>query len=406
MEKLSKYFEGVAWKYLTAVDADPKSSNQHEFGGLVKAGFKQYLGDPGAETARFPGRFIYLSESQEKSAAVTAQVSWYDARRGNPNRAAELRLYYESNEVVDRISAGMFFLVAKAVTGEVLLIFCDQGSSEELQLRWLFGVQEAHDAFSGKAIDENASKASWSTRWIFDEIGIELFEDGKNYLELMLSRFAGGFPKTRDFSALALELSKEIDPVSDPDASIIALMDMEELLFRQLERYFVEKQLEQGFTDVDQFISYSLSIQNRRKSRVGYALENHLEFVFLENGLKFVRGATTENKAKPDFLFPGAEQYVNASFPEKGLTLLGSKSTCKDRWRQVLSEGKRVERKHLVTLEPGISSMQLEEMEANNLQLVVPASLHETYKQESRDWLWGLSDFLGYVKEKQVKYLT
>ena len=406
MEKLSKYFEGVAWKNLTAVDADPKKSNQHEFGGLVKAGFKKYLGDPGIETVRLPGRFIYLSDSEEKSASVSAQVSWYDARRDNPHRAPELRLYYEGNEVTDRISAGMFFLVAKTVSGEVLLVFCDAGSNEELQLRWLFGLDETGDAFSGKAIEKGLQKSSWSTRWILDELGIELFESGPDYLDLMLSRFAGGFPKTREFSALALELSKEIDPFSDPDDAIIALMDMEEMLFRQLERHFVEIQLKNGFSDVDQFISYSLSIQNRRKSRVGYALENHLEYVFKENGLAFVRGAMTEHKAKPDFLFPGVEQYANQAFPEKGLTLLGSKSTCKDRWRQVLSEGKRISRKHLVTLEPGISSMQLEEMEANNLQLVVPSSLHETYKEESRGWLWRLSDFVAHVKDQQAHYLS
>jgi len=71
----------------------------------------------------------------------------------------------------------------------------------------------------------------------------------------------------------------------------------------------------------------------------------------------------------------------------------------------VLSEAGRIKRKHLVTLEPGISGNQLEEMEANDLQLVVPASIHETYKSDNREWLWSLSDFIEHVRDKQATYL-
>jgi len=73
------------------------------------------------------------------------------------------------------------------------------------------------------------------------------------------------------------------------------------------------------------------------------------------------------------------------------------KSTCKDRWRQVLSEGKRVKTKHLLTLEPGISENQTNEMQANSLQLVLPESLHDSYSHEQREWLFSLREFIGYV---------
>ncbi len=43
--------------------------------------------------------------------------------------------------------------------------------------------------------------------------------------------------------------------------------------------------------DVDVFIQYSLSVHNRRKSRVGFAFENHLETVFMEHGLVFEKGS-------------------------------------------------------------------------------------------------------------------
>ena len=45
------------------------------------------------------------------------------------------------------------------------------------------------------------------------------------------------------------------------------------------------------------------------------------------------------------------------------------KSTCKDRWRQVLTEADRIEKKYLFTLEAAISNNQTDEMQAKNVQL-------------------------------------
>jgi len=160
--------------------------------------------------------------------------------------------------------------------------------------------------------------------------------------------------------------------------------------------------LDSGFEDVDEFISFSLSIQNRRKSRAGLALEHHLAEVFKTNSVNFTRGAVTENKSKPDFLFPSASAYHDPSFSSKDLFMLGSKSTCKDRWRQVLTEAKRINPKHLFTLEPGISLHQTNEMQDQKLQLVLPASLHETYVDSQQVWLMDLSAFITLVKSHQA----
>ncbi|GJQ62004.1 MAG: hypothetical protein SCALA702_10570 [Melioribacteraceae bacterium] len=81
--------------------------------------------------------------------------------------------------------------------------------------------------------------------------------------------------------------------------------------------------------------------------------------------------------------------------------MLGVKSTCKDRWRQDLSEAERIERKHLFTLEPAISVNQTNEMEANKLSLVLPESLHSTYKETQRENLLNLSSFIDIVKSRE-----
>ncbi|WP_419649887.1 type II restriction endonuclease [Thiolapillus sp.] len=135
---------------------------------------------------------------------------------------------------------------------------------------------------------------------------------------------------------------------------------------------FAKKLLKEGFgDDVDSFISFSLSVQNRRKSRAGHALENHLEEIFISRQICYQRGATTENRARPDFLFPSGGEYHDPFFDSNLLTMLGAKSTCKDRWRQVLSEAERIPDKHLLTLETAISTAQTDEMRGHRLQLVV-----------------------------------
>jgi hypothetical protein len=180
-------------------------------------------------------------------------------------------------------------------------------------------------------------------------------------------------------------------------------MEKEEILFRTLEKHIILERLNIGFhDDVDGFLSFSLSVQNRRKSRVGLALENHLENIFRICDIRYERSATTEGYARPDFLFPGQAQYRDPRFEALHLTMLGVKSTCKDRWRQVLAEAARIDRKHLFTLETSISANQTSEMEANNLQLVVPRGLHNTYGDAQRAWLLDLAGFIGTIRQKQT----
>lgn len=110
----------------------------------------------------------------------------------------------------------------------------------------------------------------------------------------------------------------------------------------------------------------------------------------------------TENRAKPDFVFPSITHYHDAGFPAIRLTMLGVKSTCKDRWRQVLAEAARIEKKHLFTLEPGISENQTNEMTQNKLTLVLPKTLHDSYKPTQKAALIQLSDFISLVNARQA----
>jgi hypothetical protein len=168
-----------------------------------------------------------------------------------------------------------------------------------------------------------------------------------------------------------------------------------------MERHLIGDRLQGGFAEVDDFLKFSLSVQNRRKSRAGSALENHLEHLFGLLGLRSDRTPVTEGKAKPDFLFPGTAAYQDTTFPTDLLTMLGVKSTCKDRWRQVLAEADRITDKHLLTLEPSISTNQTDEMQQRRLQLVLPRGLHETFTKTQQGWLMPVSDLVALVRDRQ-----
>lgn len=289
-----------------------------------------------------------------------------------------------------------------------MVIVAPGESTIESQLKWLFGLEEqAGLEFAARELTtETAAELDFAARYILDELGLELEEPEAARLDTLIERFGLKFPDTMTLSGLARSSLPEIDARDAPDTAIVAWMDREEQLFRRLERRIVDARLKTGFmtgedADVDGFLSFSLSVQNRRKSRAGLALENHLEALFKAHQLSFDRGKETENKNKPDFLFPGQVQYRDPSFPAARLTMLGAKSTLKDRWRQVLSEATRIETKHLLTLEPGVSTNQTDEMQAKRLQLVVPTGIQKTYANVQQSWLVNVAEFVQIVRERQ-----
>ena len=403
---LSEYFEGVAAKRLSAVEADETRSNQHEYNATKP--MLAFLGRP-EEKMRVPARFLYLDDEDPEPIVEDAFLTLGNRRQGKP-RAPEFRLYFPTTTVSLNASEGDLLVIAKKRDGGLLVIIAEDGSSIARQIEWLFGFADlAHPGFSVKSeLETEQDRIEFASRFILENIGIAVETSEDTYLDDMLSRFAGRFPTTREFSAYARSTLKGLTPQDQPDLVLMTSMEREEILFRTLERYLIADRLSQGFAgkassgvDVDGFLSFSLSVQNRRKSRVGLALENHLELLFAENGLRYKRTAVTENKAKPDFLFPGVTEYHTPAFDSLKLTMLGVKSTCKDRWRQVLAEADRINDKHLLTLETAISTHQTDEMAAKRLQLVLPRSLHQTYTPAQQAWLMDVASFTELVRARQ-----
>ena len=77
--------------------------------------------------------------------------------------------------------------------------------------------------------------------------------------------------------------------------------------------------------------------------------------------------------------------------------MLAAKTTCKDRWRQILNEADRVVVKHLLTMQEGVSENQFREMEDSGVVLVVPGKLHDKYPRNIRSRLLNVSQFISKV---------
>ena len=188
--------------------------------------------------------------------------------------------------------------------------------------------------------------------------------------------------------------------IKDPDTILLRWTDQEYTLFRAIEHARYGDIVARGFESVDDFVIMANQVLNRRKSRAGKSLEHHLSAIFDENQIRYTAQAITEGNKKPDFLFPSQEAYHNALFPIEKLCTLAAKTTCKDRWRQILNEANRLrdDYKYLCTMQQGISAAQMDEMQAEKVILVVPKAYHTAYPKEKRDRIWTLGRFVKYVK--------
>lgn len=397
---LSSYFSGIAVKRLSEVEVSPKKSNQHEFNG--SSALKRIFGE---NKRTFSTTYIFISDEDEKNLVATGVSTWYDSRVDHPTRS-EFRLYYSSNDVIKSAVAGDLMIVCKISLDTLAIVIAPQGSTSEKQLLWLFGIGDIASRFVFKDLTNDKDDIGFAGRYILSSLGIEIEETAPDYLEQLLTLFGKKFPTTKVFSDFSRSTLKDVSAIEEPDETLIAWIEREELLFKTLEKVIVAERLEKGFgddgKDVEEFINFSLSVQNRRKSRAGFALENNLALIFSINGMQYSHGAVTERNNKPDFLFPGAKQYHSPSFDVNLLTMLGVKTTAKDRWRQVLSEAIKIRHKHLITLEPSISKNQTDDMIANNLKLVIPSPLIKTYKEDQKKDIIDLKTFIKEVLSKQM----
>lgn len=229
-------------------------------------------------------------------------------------------------------------------------------------------------------------------------------EDEEECIERRFRRFSEAlwaFPTGEVFSAETRatleECIREFQRMSADDA-LIHCMDAEYRLFRMAERVISGPDIARLFRDVDDFLATASGIMNRRKARAGRSLENHVDWVLTRARIPHVMRPNVDGR--PDILIPSLEAYQDQNYPVDRLIAVGVKTTCKDRWRQVLNEAQRVPNKHILTIQQGISANQLAEMHRAHVTLVVPRDIQRQYPRGGEIEMRNIEQFIEDVRRR------
>lgn len=202
-----------------------------------------------------------------------------------------------------------------------------------------------------------------------------------------------------------VEKSVELVPKNslDADERLGRRRECEWDVYRSIEEAYWSPRILTGFENLSEFWGKANSILQSRKTRSGRSLELHtlriLEEEGLESEISFSYAPVLAENRRPDFVFPNSEVFFDLDFPTERLRLLAVKTTCRDRWRQILNESQRVEIKHLLTLQEGVSENQYAEMKDSGVKLIVPEPFQATFPKAVRSELMSLKEFVNEVKQ-------
>lgn len=208
------------------------------------------------------------------------------------------------------------------------------------------------------------------------------------------------FPSGEQIIRKSIDLRKTTG--LNPDVRLIRRRACEYEVFQSVEQAVFLPRVQRGFVTLEGFIALAQAILQSRRTRAGNSLELHTREIFVEEGLvpqvQFQHKAIIENGKRPDFVFPSKAAYDDPDYPTDRLRMLAAKTTCRDRWRQVLNEADRIRTKHLLTLQEGVSEGQFREMREAGVQLVVPTGLHSAFPDSVRPHLVSLESFIGDIR--------
>lgn len=377
---------------------DTLANGSHQAGPYMPKSFLfsmfPALNQPDLENPRV--QFDLHIDSHMDSRPVTA--IWYNnkLRGGTRNEARLTNFGGASSALLDPDSTG-----ALAV---FVFVLNEQQSTDDCHV-WVCSHETEEDLVEDRVgpVEPREYRI-----WTVNEAGFaDLFTDLKKLrVSCWLERdeiptaWLARFPSGAEIIRKTVELRP--DNGIAPDRRLIRRRECEYEIFRSVEEAIELPWIRQSFGNVDEFIARAQTILQRRKSRAGRSLELHTREIFMEEGLNegehFSYQPESEPRQRPDFLFPSETAYKNASFPDHRLRMLAVKTTCKDRWRQILTEANRVTNKHLLTLQEGVSEGQFREMTEAGVQLIVPAPLKSAYPDSVQPHLLSLESFIADVR--------
>ena len=329
---------------------------------------------------------------------LTVDVNW-----NNGQRTRSRFVYYgrgTRNEArVTTFGKGFQYLKSE-YTGALIVFIKESWTSYH---SYVFNSEEEIDEFLG-ALGLGPVDAGHLIRLTGESVEVREKKEFAKFIRTLKTEF----PTSVEMSAAARRIEDIVYDHADyildrPDRKLISWSEVEYRLFRAIESDRYGQLVANGFDSVEEFVSKANEVLNRRKSRAGKSLEHHLGAIFDGNGIQYEEQVVTEGSKRPDFIFPSSEAYHDAHFPDGRLIFLAAKTTCKDRWRQILNEADRFKNKtkFLCTLQQGISEKQLNEMAKEKVVLVVPKPFINSFPAACKSGIWTVQEFVDYALANQ-----
>jgi hypothetical protein len=398
-EWMNQSAEVPAIWYLKRLSAnDTLATGAHQAGPYIpkEVIFRAFpgLNDPSKENPRCQFRLLIDSHGQERQATAIWYNNWL--RGGTRDEARITNLGGRQSVLLDPESTGSLvvfvFPTPEHGSSTAVHVWVARSPEEETEIESRFGpVDPGQTVIWPVPTPVEGKPHSCFLRE--DEIPPE---------------WRSHFPAPEEMLQKALELRPACDaPV---DIRLLERRECEYRIFRSLEEILVLPRIRKGFLSIEDFLEQAQTVLQRRKSRSGRSLELHVKQILQEEGFRegkdFVHGEESDpgTGKRPDFLFPSVEAYHNRSFPEDLLRMLAVKTTCRDRWRQVLNEADRIRVKHLLTLQEGVSETQFREMKDAGVRLVVPTPLKRKFPKAIQPELLSLGDFIKQLRVLQQSW--
>ena len=396
-----RLFLAAASKALSAVEIDPGRSNQHELAaGRLRPMLLQHGLVQGEEELRRLDVTLHrlVDDAEPLSAADVLTV--YDARRHNPDRSPEWRLYYGSTTPGEELLHGMeegdllAFLIDR--DHDLHIVLAARGSQWARVMRQAFALDTTRQLELAPDAELEASQDRSPVTLIADQLGIR--PDTETDREWLLAQFEGEWPEelpnTIAMARLA-HLRSSLEPeAATADVVLTDWLETETRLFYVIEEVVGTRRLGRCET-FDERVKVVMSVLQSRRARRGYSFEHHLEGVFNLRGVSFEKQVETEPGRVSDFILPDLAAYLLDHQPLPRAVHLGAKSTARERWKQVLSEAQRLDEKHLATLDAQLSTASLDAMAAAGVRVVMPETVGELYGREE---ILTVEDFIDKAR--------
>lgn len=410
MADLRSYFAGVGGKVLSAVEAEAaRRSNQHELNGaraLLAAGLepdRQYRAD----------YFYFTDEEEDILDDPDRTLRLYDARKAQPKRAAEYRLYYPAGlNVMASAREGDLCFVALRPDDHVTVIVAPHESIVGQRLDYLFGTNVTRSdgplpGFSGHPIAPGQQQADAIDAMLLERLGLATPLNPAIDIDDMLHQFSGRMPSVAHFTNYARQSLPVATGHDDPDTTLANWWERTNDLFVAYDDHLTTELIKATFNDPEKrtasvFYQIFRSRQNARFSRAGKTLEHHISALLDLHRIPYSWGAAVPGEAIPDFLFPGIKQYTDLQYPTAGLAVLAAKTSLRERWAQVGDEAHRIPRKHILTLEKSVPQSKTDRMQGIAIQLVVPRPYQTGYSPSQLSWLQDVSGFFDELRSKGI----